>query len=384
MGAVGAAAPLARADPAGRAGRARRRARHGGRRRRGSNRDRLRAHAVRAGWRPTSSSSRARSAPTASTSRGSASCPRSPRGPASPTPSACWTRSPTAARWCRWGRVGSPPSSEPTVLAGRLPDPSRDDEAVITSALVPDGKALGLGVGSVLTWRNLSPADLEAVGDEPPDDFDWTTATGPVTKLRIVGVVRLPMESVVSFASSGLLLPSPAWAEAHLAVEGAAPTGDGGARVGQRRRAPSSRRRRRACVPGRRGSSVRPGRHPGEGPQRRHQARPALTRRRADRAAAVRRGGGARRHRADRPGDRAVGPLRRRGAARAACHRVRPPWARRRARGAARPRRRRWRRHGGHHRCSAVGTVPDRARPRPRSRRRRPRQRAVSSPSVWR
>ena len=106
-----------------------------------------------------------------------------------------------------------------TVLAGRMPDPNRDDEAVITSTLVPEGKALGLGVGSVLTWRNLSPADLEAVGDEPPDDFDWTTATGPVTRLRIVGVVRLPMESVVSFASSGLLLPGPAWAQAHLAVE---------------------------------------------------------------------------------------------------------------------------------------------------------------------
>ena len=111
------------------------------------------------------------------------------------------------------------------VLTGRLPDPSRDDEAVITSALVPQGKALGLGVGSVLTWRNLSPADLEAVGGEPPNDFDWTTATGPVTKLRVVGVVRLPMESVVSFASTGLLLPSPAWAQAHLAAPGVAPTG---------------------------------------------------------------------------------------------------------------------------------------------------------------
>ncbi len=64
----------------------------------------------------------------------------------------------------------------------------------------------------MLTWRNLSPADLEAVDGEPPDDFDWSTATGPVTKLRVVGVVRLPMESVVSFASTGLLLPSPAWA----------------------------------------------------------------------------------------------------------------------------------------------------------------------------
>jgi hypothetical protein len=111
------------------------------------------------------------------------------------------------------------------VLAGRLPDPSRDDEAVVTSGLVPDMEREGGGVGSVLTWRTLSPADVEAVGDEPPADFDWTTATGPVTKLRIVGIVRLPMESVASFASDGLILPGPAWAQAHLATGGTAATG---------------------------------------------------------------------------------------------------------------------------------------------------------------
>jgi ABC-type lipoprotein release transport system permease subunit len=112
-----------------------------------------------------------------------------------------------------------------TVLEGRLPDPDRDDEAVITSALLPEAKAVGGGVGSVLTWRTLSPADVAAMGGEPPDDFDWTTATGPVTRLRIVGVVQLPMDSVLSFASTGLLLPSPGWAEAHLATDGTSTTG---------------------------------------------------------------------------------------------------------------------------------------------------------------
>jgi hypothetical protein len=112
-----------------------------------------------------------------------------------------------------------------TVLEGRLPDPTSDDEAVLTANIGRDAEELGIGVGSLLTWRTLSPADVATLGDEPPPDFDWTTATGPVTKLRIVGVVRLPMESVLSFASSGLLLPGPGWAEAHLATDGTPITG---------------------------------------------------------------------------------------------------------------------------------------------------------------
>jgi putative ABC transport system permease protein len=87
------------------------------------------------------------------------------------------------------------------VLEGRLPDPNRDDEAVINESALKVGKALGLGLGSVLTWRNLSPADKEALGGNPPADFDWTKATGPVTKLHVVGVIRQPMEYVLSFAS---------------------------------------------------------------------------------------------------------------------------------------------------------------------------------------
>jgi len=114
------------------------------------------------------------------------------------------------------------------VLAGRLPDPDRDDEAVINTAARDQGTELGLGLGSVLTWRNLSPADVAALGpDGPPADYDWSKATGPVTKLRIVGVVRLPMESVMSFASTPLLLPGPGWAKAHLLSGDAASSATG-------------------------------------------------------------------------------------------------------------------------------------------------------------
>jgi putative ABC transport system permease protein len=99
------------------------------------------------------------------------------------------------------------------VLEGRLPDTARDDEAVIN---VP-ATEVGGRVGMVLTWRNLSLADMEALGGYPPDGWDWSQATGPVTRLRIVGVVRQPMESVLSFASGPAIWVSSAWAEAHLA-----------------------------------------------------------------------------------------------------------------------------------------------------------------------
>lgn len=99
------------------------------------------------------------------------------------------------------------------VLEGRLPHPARDDEAVIN---VPTTK-VGGRVGMVVTWRNLSPADSAALGGYPPDGFDWSRATGPVTRLRVVGVVRQPMESVLSFSSGAAVWVGPAWAEAHLA-----------------------------------------------------------------------------------------------------------------------------------------------------------------------
>jgi ABC-type lipoprotein release transport system permease subunit len=103
------------------------------------------------------------------------------------------------------------------VLEGRLPNPSRDDEAVITEPVKSFPGFTG-GVGTTLVWRNLSMDQAQLLTQGIPDDFDWKKdAKGSVTDLHIVGVVRLPMESVVSFASDGLLLTSPGWAAAHLA-----------------------------------------------------------------------------------------------------------------------------------------------------------------------
>ncbi len=100
------------------------------------------------------------------------------------------------------------------VLAGRLPNPARDDEMVVTEPVLRAG--LGIRLGAVFTWRNLSLAQAAQYPDGTPPGFDWSTAKGPATRMKVVGIVRLPMESVLSFAAGGLLLPGPGWAEAHL------------------------------------------------------------------------------------------------------------------------------------------------------------------------
>ncbi len=103
-----------------------------------------------------------------------------------------------------------------TVLQGRMLDPSRVDEVVITAPVLTSDA--GLHVGSVFTWRHLSRRQSDAFAvNPPPDDFDFERdAEGPATIMHVVGVVRLPIESVGSFASSGLVLASPGWATAHL------------------------------------------------------------------------------------------------------------------------------------------------------------------------
>ena len=101
------------------------------------------------------------------------------------------------------------------VLEGRVPDPDRDDEAVITSPVRED-EEFNIRVGTKLVWRNLSFEQASQFEAGFPDDFEWSSAEGVVTELTVVGVVRLPMESVTAFASDGLLLTSPGWAAAHL------------------------------------------------------------------------------------------------------------------------------------------------------------------------
>ena len=138
----------------------------------------------------------------------------------------------------------------------------------------------------------------------------------------------------------------------------------------ERPRALAPRRGRPAGLPAARRGGLRPGGHPGQGPQRRRQAGPELDRRGAHRAPPLRRGRRAGVAGPHRPGLRPLdaGRVRRRPGAQR--HGPRPAGAGDRAGPPARDRRRRGDRDGGGDDLRPLGPVPDRAgppaRPRPR------------------
>ena len=73
---------------------------------------------------------------------------------------------------------------------------------------------LGARVGKTLTFHGYSPADFTASdgGTTPlPDD----QLHGPVVKMTIVGVVRMPIDSVLTFAAEPELYPSPGFYAQH-------------------------------------------------------------------------------------------------------------------------------------------------------------------------
>jgi FtsX-like permease family len=95
------------------------------------------------------------------------------------------------------------------ILAGRLPDPTRDDEAVVNEPAVGKGARLGM----TLTFRTYTPADYERFGDEitpRPEQLH-----GPVVKMRIVGIIRMPIDSVLTFATEPEIYTSPGWYATH-------------------------------------------------------------------------------------------------------------------------------------------------------------------------
>jgi FtsX-like permease family len=90
----------------------------------------------------------------------------------------------------------------PVVLVGRLADPGRADEAVVTTRFVDH---FGLEVGDTVTVRLPKPETVEAsflTGDPYPQ------ADGPTIPMRIVGVVRSPVFSDQVGESTGGLIPS--------------------------------------------------------------------------------------------------------------------------------------------------------------------------------
>jgi len=92
---------------------------------------------------------------------------------------------------------------QPVVLEGRLADPARSDEAVITSKFE---ESYGKGVGDTVTFRLFTPEQADAVyldGVEP------TSPDGPSIEVAIVGVVRSGWFSEDAPDHPGKIVPSP-------------------------------------------------------------------------------------------------------------------------------------------------------------------------------
>lgn len=89
----------------------------------------------------------------------------------------------------------------PVVLEGRLPDPDRDDEVVVTAGFL-DG--YGKDVGDTVVLRLFTPEQID-------DSFVGTgypVPDGPAIDAEIVGVVRSPWFGDTSDAPRGRLIPS--------------------------------------------------------------------------------------------------------------------------------------------------------------------------------
>jgi hypothetical protein len=89
----------------------------------------------------------------------------------------------------------------PVVLAGRLADPARPDEAVVTPAFV---RRTGRGVGDTVTARLTTPEQASATFNTSQN----AGPAGPAVRLRIVGVIR-SLWYGDDIGGHGVLIPSP-------------------------------------------------------------------------------------------------------------------------------------------------------------------------------
>src|SRR5262249_40772172 len=71
----------------------------------------------------------------------------------------------------------------------------------------------GAHVGMTLIFRTYTPADYKKFGDTGTPQPDQLH--GPVTKMTVVGVVRLPLDFVLPLASGPNVFPSPGWYAQH-------------------------------------------------------------------------------------------------------------------------------------------------------------------------
>ena len=97
------------------------------------------------------------------------------------------------------------------VLAGRLPDPTRDDEMVVNEPAVEARRPRRADADLPRLLAGRLHGDPTAATTPLPDD----QLHGPVVKMKIVGVVRMPIDSVLTFAAEPELYPSPGFYAQH-------------------------------------------------------------------------------------------------------------------------------------------------------------------------
>jgi ABC-type lipoprotein release transport system permease subunit len=98
----------------------------------------------------------------------------------------------------------------PVLFSGRLPDPARPDEAVVTPEF---SRRQHLGVGGAVTAHLYTPQQVAAASKL---DQDPGTPAGPAVRIRIVGV-GMPFWGHDIAGSGGGLLPSPGFAREYRA-----------------------------------------------------------------------------------------------------------------------------------------------------------------------
>jgi len=97
----------------------------------------------------------------------------------------------------------------PVVLEGRLADPDRDDEAVVTHAF--EG-SYGKGIGDTVTIRLYTPEQMDLLREEAAEGLE---PDGSVIESTIVGVVRSPWFSDYGDTERGTFIPSAGLFEQH-------------------------------------------------------------------------------------------------------------------------------------------------------------------------
>ena len=113
-----------------------------------------------------------------------------------------------SSRWPdRWTTVSAATSTAPGWSTDALADQTRSDELTIGESLASE---LHLEVGDRLTFHSYSPADIEAAR---ANNAATPKPHGPDVSLRVVGIVRRPLDLGGRGTAGGVVVPTAAFVE---------------------------------------------------------------------------------------------------------------------------------------------------------------------------